>query len=389
MFFFIPYGTDAPVYYWPYTTVGLIVVNVLVFGLTFAAPEQVEPFILAFGEGLHPVQWITSAFLHADIFHLLGNMLFLWCFGLIIEGKLGWYKTLALYLGLAAAQSAIVQVSMLGSEGGALGASGAIFGLMAMSLIWAPESHIQCYLIVFYWILRVSEFEVRVVMMVALYLSFQFVVALFTKMAMSSEMLHLIGAGVGFPVAILLLKLEWVDCEHWDLFSVWSGRNTMSALERAEADEKKPARVKQRAKEQQDRRAAAFQQIHEIIHVGQPLFALKAHQKMARELPDWVLPEADLLALIQALHQEKLWAESIPPMAEYLARHTQKAALVRLKLAQILVLQEKRPAQALKVLAKIDRATLDSRQQELLGKLEAMAHQLHAQEPYEIADQDW
>ena len=89
---------------------------------------------------------------------------------------------------------------------------------------------------------------------------------------------------------------------------------------------------------------------------------------MARELPEWTLPEADLLALIQSLHEQKLWAESIAPMAEYLALYTQKAALVRLKLAQILVVQQNRPAQALKVLAKIDRTALDSRQQEFLGK---------------------
>ena len=127
MFFFIPYGTDAPVYYWPFTTVGLIVANVLVFGLTLAAPHQVEPFILAFGHGLQPLQWITSAFLHAGIVHLLGNMVFLWSFGLIIEGKLGWYKTLALYLSIAAAQSAIVQVFMLGSEGERLGGVGGHF----------------------------------------------------------------------------------------------------------------------------------------------------------------------------------------------------------------------------------------------------------------------
>ena len=135
----LPYGTDAPVYYWPFTTVGLIVVNVLVFA-SAGCPEQVEPYVLAFGDGLHPVQWISNAFLHAGFFHLLGNMVFLWCFGLIVEGKLGWYKTLAVYLGIAAAQSAIAQIIMLGGHGGALGASGAIFGFMAMSLIWGPRT---------------------------------------------------------------------------------------------------------------------------------------------------------------------------------------------------------------------------------------------------------
>ena len=73
---------------------------------------------MAFGDGLHPMQWITCNFLHAGLLHLVGNMLFLWSFGLIIEGKLGWYKTLAVYLGIGVVQGAIVQVLMLGSHGG-------------------------------------------------------------------------------------------------------------------------------------------------------------------------------------------------------------------------------------------------------------------------------
>ena len=285
MFFFLPYGTDAPVYYWPFATVGLIVLNVLLFIVTLAAPEQVEPLVLAFGDGLHPFQWVSNAFLHAGFVHLAGNMVFLWCFGLIVEGKLGWYKMLAVYLGLAAAEGAISQIIMLGGEGGALGASGAIFGLMAMSVIWAPENEIQCYFVVFYFAVRVSEFEVKVSVLVALFLGFQILDAVLSGMAMSSAVLHLLGAGVGFPLAIAMLKFGWVDCEHWDLFSVWSGRNTMTPEERRAEEESKPERIKQRAEEAQDRRDLATKQIRELIQSGQALFALRAHQRMARELP--------------------------------------------------------------------------------------------------------
>jgi membrane associated rhomboid family serine protease len=389
MFFFYPYGTDAPIYHWPFTTVGLIVVNVIVFGISLAAPDQVAPFALAFGDGLQPVQWITNIFLHADFFHIFGNMVFLWSFGLIIEGKLGWYKTLAVYLGIGAAESAISQIIMLGGHGGALGASGAISGFMAMSLVWAPENQLECVLVGFYWRAWTNEFEVKVIVLVGMFLLFQLFEALLAQLSMSSAVLHMLGAAIGFFVAIVMLKLELVDCENWDVFSVWSGRNTMSDQERAEADERKPDRVKQRAAEQQQLRTAALQQTRELIQSGQALFALRAHQRMARELPDWELPEPDLLALIQGLHTQQLWADSIAPMAEYLARYTGKAPAVRLKLAQILVVQEKRPAQALKVMARIDRGALDARQLEFYGKLHTKAQQLHAQDPYEIAGDEW
>ncbi len=56
--------------------------------------------------------------------HLVGNMFFLWGFGLVVEGKLGWWRFLLLYLTIGAIYSVIIQTSMLGAtEGGALGAS--------------------------------------------------------------------------------------------------------------------------------------------------------------------------------------------------------------------------------------------------------------------------
>ena len=137
------------------------------------------------------MQWVSNAFLHADIFHLLGNMAFLWTFGIIVEGKLGWYRMLGIYLLMAAAEGAIVQIMMLGSVGASLGASGAIFGLMAMSLIWAPENRVDCLVLI---VVRVVTYEVKVMVLVGLFLFFQFAGAVWTKMAMSSDILHLIGA---------------------------------------------------------------------------------------------------------------------------------------------------------------------------------------------------
>jgi len=369
---FFPYSTDAPIYYWPITTVLLIAVNVLVFCAELAAPEQVSSYILVFGEGLHPLQWVTCNFLHAGIYHLVGNMLFLWSFGLIVEGKLGWYKTLATYLGIGVLHGAIVQVLMLGSHGGALGASAAIFGFMAMSLVWAPENQMQCVLLLVVYPLY---FEVKVVTLVGLFLLVQVATAILTNMAMSSEVLHLIGAGVGFPVAILMLKRGLVDCENWDIFSVWAGRHTMTPEEREAAD------APRRADRQQDDGGslppdALLEQIRQILRGGRPLLALRAHQRLSRELPGWVLPRPDLWNLIQALQAEKLWAESVPPMEEYLAHYAEHAAVVRLRLAQVLLAAQNRPDQALKVLAQIDLSALDGRQRELIRKLRTQAEQL-------------
>src|SRR4051812_8846087 len=129
----IPTGTDAPIYHWPYVTVALIVLNV---ALLFAVPptptvilldedevvEEVEGpstfdrYALALGDGrLHPVQWVTHNFLHYGLGHLLGNMLFLWAFGIVVEGKLGPVKYLLAYLAIGTLHGALVQTLLIRS----------------------------------------------------------------------------------------------------------------------------------------------------------------------------------------------------------------------------------------------------------------------------------
>ncbi|MDA0590813.1 MAG: rhomboid family intramembrane serine protease, partial [Planctomycetota bacterium] len=115
----IPLGTDAPIYHYPFATIVLIVANVVVFAATGAAmdPEAIEPWALSHGQGLHPVEWVTSNFVHGGFGHLIGNMIFLWGFGLVVEGKLGWWKYLLVYLGIGLTQCALEQTFMLGYDG--------------------------------------------------------------------------------------------------------------------------------------------------------------------------------------------------------------------------------------------------------------------------------
>lgn len=219
-----PINTDAPIYHWPLGTLLLIAANVWAFVVTgggYPGNEAAwEGWVLEFGNGLHPSEWITSAFLHFGVGHLIGNMFFLWVFGLVVEGKLGWWWFLPLYFGLAGLHGMIEQTLMLGYTGfseGSGGASGVIFALMAMSLVWAPKNEVSCLLVIF---LRIFTFEVTILTLSIFYLGVQILVAWLTNFAMSSEVIHLLGALVGLGAGIGLLKLGWVDCEKWDLFSV-------------------------------------------------------------------------------------------------------------------------------------------------------------------------
>ena len=141
----IPTGTDAPLYYRPYVTVGLIVANIVAFVLAGASSTATGwgGFYLTYGEGWQPVQWLTYNFVHFGAGHLIGNMIFLWVFGMVVEGKVGPRNFLLLYLGCGVLGGLVIQTCMLGYAGGAVGAGGAslvIFGLISICILWAPEN---------------------------------------------------------------------------------------------------------------------------------------------------------------------------------------------------------------------------------------------------------
>lgn len=118
--------------------------------------------------GQRPYTLLTSMFMHASLYHLLGNMLFLYVFGDNIEDIFGHAGYLIFYLisGLAAAltHTAVMLYAplinnMIGlnipSEltAGVLGASGAISGVLGAYLILFPKAQILT--IVFYVILPI------------------------------------------------------------------------------------------------------------------------------------------------------------------------------------------------------------------------------------------
>ena len=106
---------------------------------------------------------------------------------------------------------------------------------MAISLVWAPKNEMSCFLWVF---IRPIMFEAPITVFATSYLVWQGIVAWLTSFSMSSAMLHLTGAAVGAVFGVALLKLDYVDCEGWDLFAWW--HDTLGARkENAEEAERK------------------------------------------------------------------------------------------------------------------------------------------------------
>jgi membrane associated rhomboid family serine protease len=83
---------------------------------------------------------VSSAFLHDpnDVWHLVGNVAFLAVFGVIVEGALGHAGFLAVYL-IAAVAGGLLHVHVdPASMTPLVGASGAIFGLIAVAAAIRP-----------------------------------------------------------------------------------------------------------------------------------------------------------------------------------------------------------------------------------------------------------
>ncbi|MDQ3289407.1 MAG: rhomboid family intramembrane serine protease [Pseudomonadota bacterium] len=89
------------------------------------------------GNEVDPLRMFTATFLHADVGHLLGNMLFLFLVGHLVEAALGARRYLLLYVVAGLGASAAALAWRWGEPSAGLGASGAIAGLMgAYCVLW-------------------------------------------------------------------------------------------------------------------------------------------------------------------------------------------------------------------------------------------------------------
>jgi hypothetical protein len=203
----------------------------------------------------------------------------------------------------------------------------------------------------------------------------------FAKFGIGPQMLRLIGVVIGFGVGVAMLKLRWVDCENWDLFAVMAGRE---GKEPAVTERPEPVSAANREARLVDAKA----RLDELLAEGQIDGALALHLALGRSMHDWELSESELLALIKGLHARQNWIASIPLMADYLRRWPERSAKMRLKLAQILIGQQ-RPAQALEVLAKIGPGALDSKLEAMKKSLQRQAEELRDSGVMELDSQDW
>jgi hypothetical protein len=144
----------------PFMTLILLAINILVeankqflwsiFFLDFYNLYGSVPQLLLSEEGGGALASITSTFIHADIFHLASNMLFLWVFGRRVEDACGPWRYLSFYLLCGLSADLLSTLIRFNESIPGIGASGAIAGLLGAYLILFPGGRIRAlFLVVF------------------------------------------------------------------------------------------------------------------------------------------------------------------------------------------------------------------------------------------------
>ena len=445
----IPLNTDAPIYHWPWLTLVLIATNAVTFFLTDFGREP-HGWLLQFGHGLHPLEWLAYNFLHFGWLHLIGNMVFLWGFGLIVEGKLGWWRFLLLYLTIGVLGGAFMQLVMLGRGDGLTvpgggGSSLVIFGLLAVCMIWAPKNELD----VFIWFgFRPMTVEISNLVFGMWYIAEQLFYAWLSGFSMGSAVGHLVGAFFGAAVGVAMLKLDWVDCENWDLFALWGGRlgqpvdlvrwqdeievthspnmgDQESAgtktpkkkakfrpsiyLSSAKPKQRKPATKKPSSNSGTDELqsdAAATERsmsesslpavtlkvldrMRELIRAGKPQAALGEYRKRLRIVEHWPLDADDLQALADGMFKLKLWDDAIILLEEYIERFPARADAARIKLAAICCEVQNRPLAAIKLLDQVELDDLSDAIRGHIAQIRQKAERLLDDETFELDGKSW
>ncbi len=149
-FQFLPLGDELKRKTFPFITLVIITVNVLVMAFQLLVVGEAREFYYMFGtvpaqivsgEGFHTI--FSSMFLHGGLVHLFGNMLFLWIFGDNVEDAFGHIKYLLFYLLCGVAGDAAHIAMNLDSTVPCIGASGAISGIMGAYFILYPKAWIK------------------------------------------------------------------------------------------------------------------------------------------------------------------------------------------------------------------------------------------------------
>jgi membrane associated rhomboid family serine protease len=165
----LPYKDDNPTETFPFITIIIIILNILVFFLEVISEPNIKDIAYSYGaipqfiltlrsdQPIHPLLTIyTSMFMHGGVFHLFGNMLYLWIFGNNIEDQLGHLRFIIFYLFCGTVASYSHAIINPDSNIPMIGASGAVSGILGAYMLLFPHAYVHTIIFLGFFITTVK-----------------------------------------------------------------------------------------------------------------------------------------------------------------------------------------------------------------------------------------
>src|SRR5262245_22210464 len=165
MLLIVPLGKKGSTGF-PIFTIFICVACIIVHVFTMDLADRLA--LAFYPEQLDPLKMFTAVFTHADIWHLVGNLFFFYCFARTIEtqisiaGYLLAFVVFVLVTNLAFALSATSNIPTIGL-------SGVVWGYMGMFLLRYPRDKVDCFV---WFILIFKKIEVPTFIFILAFLGF-------------------------------------------------------------------------------------------------------------------------------------------------------------------------------------------------------------------------
>ncbi len=338
MMILFPIRTSIRPWRTPYINYGLIIANILIFLATYR--PHLDPMT---GDGqvlrewarqfmLTPVrpylwQFVSYAFMHAGIWHILGNMFFLYLFGNNVNDKLGHIGYLAFYL--AGAVFSGVGHTLISSEP-VLGASGAIACVTGAYLVLFPQTLITVFYWLFYFI-GTTEIPAFYFIVVKLILWDNVLERGIPNVAYDA---HLSGYSFGTAAILLMLAAGLVEASSFDLWAMlkrWNRQRVYRDIVAGGYDSF-TGRTSRKIKVKEVEKTAEQRQIQQEIERLRSEISTRINQRnlpqaaslyleLTRLDENQILPRQYLLDIANQLASEHRYAESALVYEKFLAHY--------------------------------------------------------------------
>lgn len=194
----LPFSVDVALDRRPWGNWLLIVATVAAFLATtdegFYDLEHPSVLMLdGFGPGV-----VGHVLVHGDPIHLMANVMFLWVFGNAVCARVGSIAFPLLYALFAVAAA---MAHLVASERPAIGASGAVSGVVGMFVVFHPMDHVRLGVVDLGG--RMREMRAWAVVLIWMLLD---IMGLLSGMTGTAYAGHLGGMLAGFVIAVVLLK---------------------------------------------------------------------------------------------------------------------------------------------------------------------------------------